>query len=252
MVTVKEPWEIDVMRDAGQIVARGLKILRGMVKPGVTTADLDSAYEAHVRGSGATPTFKGYQGFPATVCTSLNEEVVHGIPSKKVVLKEGDLLKLDAGATYKGYVGDAAITVGVGRISDKALRLLDATREALEAGIATLGPGVTLGTLGGAIQKYAETRGFGVVRDFCGHGIGREMHEDPNVLNFVSGNPSNDNFVLQPGHVIAIEPMLTEGSGKVVKRNDNWTIATLEYKALAAHFEHTVAIKKDGYEVLTR
>lgn len=252
MVTVKESWEIDVMRQAGQIVARGLKMLREMVKPGITTADLDAAYEAHVRDCGAIPTFKGYHGFPATVCTSLNEEVVHGIPSKKVVLKEGDLLKLDAGATYKGYVGDAAITVGVGQISDKALRLLDATREALEAGIATLGPGTTLGQLGGAIEKYAVTRGFGIVRDYCGHGIGREMHEEPNVLNYVSGNPAQDNFILRPGHVIAIEPMLTEGSGRVMKRNDNWTVATMEYKALAAHFEHTVAITKDACEVLTR
>lgn len=251
MATLKEPWEIDLMRKAGQIVASGLDLLREMVRPGISTADLDLAYETHVRDSGAIPTFKGYHGFPATICTSVNEQVVHGIPRNDVILKEGDLLKLDAGATYRGYVGDSAITVGVGKISDKALRLLDATREALEAGIAVLGPGVKLGTLGGAIQKYAESRGFGVVREYCGHGIGKAMHEDPNVLNFVSGSMI-DHFTLRPGHVIAIEPMLSEGSGEVVKKGDNWTVVTREPGALAAHFEHTVAITKDGYEVLTR
>ena len=182
-VIVKDDREIGIMREAGRIVGEGLKLLQKAVAPGVTTADLDAIFEKHVRASGAVPTFKGYRGFPASLCVSINEEVVHGIPSSKRVLKEGDIVSLDAGATYKGYVGDSAVTVGVGKISPKAQKLIDTTREALEAAIAIVGPGAKLSTIARTIQQYAESRGYAVVKKYVGHGIGRNLHEEPQVPN---------------------------------------------------------------------
>src|SRR5579863_9769060 len=183
--SVKSDWEIDIMRQAGRIVGEGLKLLQKSVKPGISTADLDALFEKHVRASGAIPTFKGYRGFPASLCVSINEEVVHGIPSPDRKLKEGDIVSLDAGATYKGYVGDAAVTVGVGKITPKAQKLIDTTREALEAAILVVGPGAKLSAVARTIQEYAESRGYGVVKKYVGHGIGQKLHEEPQVPNYV-------------------------------------------------------------------
>jgi methionyl aminopeptidase len=243
----KAPFELDLMRRAGKIVGEGHRLLRDRVRPGMTTLDLDAIFEKHVRDSGAVPTFKGYRGFPASLCVSINEEIVHGIPSAARVLKEGDLLKLDAGATYKGYVGDAAVTVGVGSISAKAQRLLDATREALMAGIAEVGPGKGISRIGRAVQTYAEAQGYSVVEDYVGHGIGAALHEAPQVPNYVI---SGFEFILQAGHCIAIEPMLNEGRKHTRRLDDEWTVVTRD-GSLSAHFEHTVAVTKDGYEILT-
>jgi methionyl aminopeptidase len=249
--SVKEPWEIDVMRQAGAIVARGLALLEEMVKPGISTADLDAAFENHVRKSEAVPTFKGYRGFPASICASLNEEVVHGIPSPKRILKDGDILKIDAGATFKGYVGDAAITIALEPVKASTKLLVEAARGTLEEAIRILKPGLTLGELGKALQEYSESRGFGVVRKFCGHGIGKAMHEEPNIPNYLPEEPAVRNFVLKAGHCIAVEPMLTLGSGDVRVMPDNWTVVSKD-RTPAAHWEHTIAITEAGCEVLTR
>jgi methionyl aminopeptidase len=250
-VIVKDEREIGIMRDAGRIVGEGLKLLQKSVAPGVSTADLDAIFEKHVRASGAIPTFKGYRGFPASLCVSINEEVVHGIPSPKRVLKEGDIVSLDAGATYQGYVGDSAVTVGVGQISAKAQKLIDTTREALEAAIAIVGPGARLSTIARTIQQYAESRGYAVVKKYVGHGIGRNLHEEPQVPNYVIDNHSNWEFILRPGHCIAIEPMVNEGTDDVRTLSDDWTVVTKD-RRLSAHFEHTIAVTKDGRDVLTR
>ncbi len=243
----KDGFELDLMRRAGKIVAAGLKLLQERVRPGMSTLDLDAIFEKHVRDAGAAPTFKGYRGFPASLCVSLNEEIVHGIPSAARVLKDGDLLKLDAGATYKGYVGDSAVTVGVGAISDKARKLLEATRESLMAGIAEVGPGKGVSRIGRAVQTYAEARGYSVVEDYVGHGIGKDLHEEPQVPNYVI--PTFE-FILQAGHCIAIEPMLNEGRKHTRRLEDDWTVVTRD-GTLSAHFEHTVAVTKDGHEILT-
>lgn len=249
---IKSPREIGIMRQAGQIVAQGLKMLQEMVRPGISTADLDAAFEKHVRSSDARPTFKGYRGFPASICASINEEVVHGIPSPNRVLKDGDIISIDAGATFKGYVGDAAVTVGVGKITERAQRLIDVTRESLDQAILTVAPGARLSQIGATIQKYAEERGYSVVRDFVGHGIGTSMHEAPQVPNFYDPDHlENYEYILKPGIVIAIEPMVNEGTHRVHTLKDDWTVVTND-KKLSAHFEHTIAVTSDGHEVLTR
>jgi methionyl aminopeptidase len=250
-VIVKDDREIGIMRDAGRIVGEGLKLLERSVRPGISTADLDAIFEKHVRASGAVPTFKGYRGFPASLCVSINEEVVHGIPSPQRILKEGDIVSLDAGATYQGYVGDAAVTVGVGKISAKAQKLIDTTRESLEAAIGVVGPGAKLSTIARTIQQYAESRGYAVVKKYVGHGIGRDLHEEPQVPNFVTGNLASWEFILRPGHCIAIEPMVNEGTDDVRTLSDDWTVVTKD-RRLSAHFEHTIAVTKEGREVLTR
>ena len=244
---VKDAWEIDIMREAGRIVARGHQLLRSMVAPGVSTGELDAAYEKLVRDSGAFPTFKGYRGFTASICASINEEIVHGIPTAERILKEGDIISIDCGATYKGYVGDAAFTMGVGKISEKAQRIVDVTRESLEEAIRAVRPKGKLSDIGAAVQTYAEARGYGVVRDFVGHGIGQKMHEEPQVPNFVM---HGHDYVLKPGIVLAIEPMLTEGRYETRHLDDGWTVVTEDGK-LSAHWEHTVAVTADGHEVLT-
>lgn len=245
---VKDPWEIDIMREAGRIVADGIDLLIPMVKPGVSTGELDEAFEAFVRSRGAEPTFKGYRGYTASICASINHEVVHGIPSRDRFLREGDILSIDCGATFKGYVGDSAVTVPVGRVSEKAERLMEATRGALEAAIAAMGPGVRLSRVSRAVQQYAESRGYSVVKKYVGHGIGREMHEEPQVPNYVIDNYE---FVLKPGIVLAVEPMLNEGTDDVRVLKDDWTVVTKDGK-LSAHFEHTIAVTTGGREVLTR
>src|SRR5215831_18394067 len=225
-VIVKDEREIGIMRQAGRIVGEGLKLLQKSVAPGVTTADLDAIFEKHVRASGAIPTFKGYRGFPASLCVSINQEVVHGIPSNKRILKDGDIVSLDAGATYKGFVGDSAVTVGVGKISAKAQKLIDACRESLEAAIQVVGPGAKLSSIGRTVQEYAESRGYAVVKKYVGHGIGQDLHEEPQVPNFISGDVSRWEVILKPGYVLAIEPMLNEGTDDVKTLSDDWTVVT--------------------------
>ncbi|MBV8879370.1 MAG: type I methionyl aminopeptidase [Planctomycetaceae bacterium] len=249
--SVKSGWEIDIMRQAGRIVGEGLKLLQQTVRPGISTGELDAVFEKHVRASGAIPTFKGYRGFPASLCVSINEEVVHGIPSHDRKLKEGDIVSLDAGATYKGYVGDAAVTVGVGKISAKAQKLIDVTRESLEAAIAVVGPDARLSVIAATIQNYAESRGYAVVKKYVGHGIGQKLHEEPQVPNYVIKPVESFEFILRPGHCIAIEPMVNEGTDDVRTLSDDWTVVTKD-RRLSAHFEHTIAVTKDGREVLTR
>lgn len=248
MIELKSPREIAYMRRAGQIVAQVLRQLAQALRPGVTTAELDQLAERLIREAGAEPSFKGYQGFPASLCTSINDEVVHGIPSPHRVLREGDLVSLDVGACYNGYHGDSAVTLAVGAVSPEARRLLEVTREALYAGIAAARPGRRLGDIGHAVQQRVEAAGFSVVLDYAGHGIGRAMHEDPQVPNY--GRPGTG-LRLQPGMVLAIEPMVNAGGHAVQTDPDGWTVRTVD-GSLSAHFEHTVLITADGEpEILT-
>lgn len=236
------------MREAGRIVAVTLLELEHHLRPGQTTAELDAVAERTARALGAIPAFKGYHGFPASLCVSINDEVVHGIPSPTRVLKEGDIVSLDFGVFYKGYVGDAAVTLGVGTISPAAARLLAVTREALEEGIRQARVGRHLSDVSHAIQTYAEERGFAVVRQYVGHGVGRRMHEEPQVPNF--GEPHRGP-TLRPGMTFAIEPMLNAGTERTRVLPDNWTVVT-EDGSLSAHFEHTIAITEGEPDILTR
>jgi methionyl aminopeptidase len=216
------------------------------VEPGLTTKDLDTiAYKEIVR-HGAKPTFKGYRGFPASICTSVNEEIVHGIPGKRV-LKEGDIIKMDVGATIDGFIGDAAISVAVGKVAEEAIELMDATRLSLEEGIKAAVPGNRIGDIGAAVQTYAEAKGYGVVREFVGHGVGRFLHEDPQVPNY--GRPGLGPL-LRPGMCIAIEPMLNLGDWHTRILDDQWTVVTADGK-ISSHFEHTIAITENGPEIMT-
>jgi methionyl aminopeptidase len=246
-IIIKSEEEIAVMRQAGKIVATVLEILSKQVKPGIKTEELDAIAESEVNRLGATPSFKGYRGFPATICVSVNDEIVHGIPGERV-LREGDIVSLDFGAIYGGFQGDAAVTVAVGKISTAARRLIEATRGSLEAGIAAACAGARLGDVSAAIQNYAESRGYSVVREYTGHGIGREMHEEPQIPNF--GSPGTGP-VLQKGMVLALEPMLNTGDWRTRVADDRWTVLTAD-GSLSAHFEHTIAINDAESEVLTR
>jgi methionyl aminopeptidase len=245
-VTVKSEQEISLMRRAGQIVARTLDLLAQEVRPGITTAHLDRLAEEFIRSEGAIPSFKGYRGFPASICTSPNDVIVHGIPGN-YVLKEGDILGIDCGAIWKGYHGDAAITVGVGEIDEEARRLLDVTKEALERAISVCVEGSRIGDIGHAVQSTVEAAGFSVVRDYVGHGIGREMHEPPQIPNY--GDPGVGKRI-KAGHVFAIEPMVNIGTHETIVDPDGWTVRTRD-GSLSAHFEHTVAVTPSGPEVLT-
>jgi len=235
------------MRRAGRIVAEVLALLAERIRPGITTAELDALAHRFIVGHDATPSFKGYRGFPASLCVSINEEVVHGIPGQRV-LREGDIVSLDVGAIYHGYHGDAAITVGVGKIGEEAQRLLEVTKGALAAGIAAARAGNRVGDISWAIQNYVESRGYGVVREYTGHGIGSQMHEDPQIPNF--GQPRRGPL-LRPGMTFALEPMVTIGDGRTRVLSDNWTVVTLDGQ-LSAHFEHTIAVTEDEPEILTR
>ncbi len=248
MIFLKSLWEIEKMRRSNAIVAEVLARLRETIKPGITTLELDRLAENLCRKKGAKPAFKGYRGYPFSLCVSINEEVVHGFPSKKRVLKEGDIVSLDFGVLYDGYYGDAAITVPVGEISERAKRLLRVTEEALYKGIEQAVVGKRLGDISSAIQRYVEAHGYSVVRQFVGHGIGRALHEDPQVPNF--GKPGRG-IKLKEGMVLAIEPMVNEGTYEVEILADGWTAVTKDRK-LSAHFEHTVAITKNGPEILSR
>lgn len=246
MVIRKSRNEIEKMRRSGLVVASTLSKLRQMVKPGITTLELDAAAEASIRGAGAIPTFKGYRGFPASICASVNDEVVHGIPSNRR-LNEGDIIKIDCGATLDGYVGDAAITVAVGTVDPEWQRLLEVTRESLLRAIEKMVAGNRLFDVSYAVQEYVEARGFSIVRDFCGHGIGQRMHEDPQVPNY--GRPGTGP-VLKEGWVLAVEPMVNEGGHEVRILQDGWTVKTRDGKA-SSHFEHTIAVTEEGPRVLT-
>ena len=247
MITLKSEREIGLMRKAGAIVARILEEMAQMAVPGATTGDLDRYAEARTKELGAIPAFKGYHGFPASVCISVNDEVVHGIPSFKRVLKEGDIVGLDFGVICDGWYGDSARTVGVGQISKEAKRLIEVTQEGLNRGIQQCREGNRVFDIGHAVQNYVEGFGYGVVREFVGHGIGRALHEDPQVPNY---GPKGKGLGLKVGMVLAIEPMINAGSHEVKVLSDGWTAVTVD-RSLSAHFEHTVAITPRGPEILT-
>jgi methionyl aminopeptidase len=246
-VVLKSSQEIEKMRRAGQVVREVLELVRAKVKPGATTLDLENAAAARLNELGVKAAFKGYHGFPCVLCTSVNSEVVHGIPSAKRVLKEGDIVSVDFGAVVDGYFGDAAITVPVGSIDADAARLLAVTEKSLLAGIAAVRAGATLGDVGAAVQDVVEAEGFSVVRDFVGHGIGVHMHEDPQVPNF---GERGRGMKLKTGMVIAIEPMVNAGKADVKVLSDGWTAVAAD-GSMSAHFEHTVAVTATGARVLT-
>lgn len=246
-IIIKSAAELALMRQAGRIVALTLAALREAVRPGVSTAELDALAEAMASRHGAIPSFKGYNGFPAALCASINEEVVHGIPSRHRILREGDIVSLDFGVIYKGLQGDAAITVPVGEVSEVARRLIATTEQALAEGIKMARAGNRLSDISHAIQLCAESRGFSVVRQYVGHGIGRAMHEEPQIPNF---GPPGRGPVLKPGMVLALEPMVNVGTFATAVKQDNWTVVT-EDGSLSAHFEHTVAVTDGDPQVLT-
>jgi methionyl aminopeptidase len=225
-----------------------LKEIQNLVEPGMTTADLDAHAEKRIREMGATPSFKGYHGFPASICSSINNEVVHGIPSSKKVIREGDVLKVDTGAFFQGFHGDSCITIAVGQVSEKAAHLIEVAETSLYKGIAQVKAGAYLLDLAGAIQDYVEANGCTVVEDFTGHGVGRNLHEEPSVFNFRTRELPN--VKLREGMVLAIEPIINQGSKAVKILGDKWTAVTLD-KSLSAQFEHTVLVTSDGYEILT-
>lgn len=245
-IELKGPEEIALMRQAGRAVAEVLAILRQEIRPGLMLKRLDDIVRREFAKRKVVPTFLHYNGYPARVCVSVNDEVVHGMPDRRV-LQEGDIVNIDLGATYKGFVGDAAITVGVGRISPKAERLVRVTEEALWQGIRAAKAGARLGQISAAIQTHAERNGFSVVREYVGHGVGRGMHEDPQVPNF---GPPDRGPLLQKGMTLALEPMVTAGDWQTKKDSDGWTVRTAD-GSLAAHFEHTIAITEGEAQVLT-
>jgi len=247
-IEIKTPEQIAVMREAGLVVARTLRILAGAVRPGVTTAELDEIAEAEIRGAGATPSFKGYHGYPATICTSVNEEIVHGIPSRRRSLRDGDIVSIDCGAIVGGWHGDAALTVGVGTISAEHARLLEVCETALWRGLARAQAGGRLGDISHAVETSVGRPGrYGIVEEYTGHGIGSAMHMDPPVPNY--GRPGHGPR-LRPGMALAVEPMVMLGGPETVLLDDEWTVVTAD-GSWAAHFEHTVAITPDGPWVLT-
>jgi len=246
MIIIKSPQELEIMREAGRIVARTRRLLVEAVRPGVTTAELDAMAEDAIRRAGATPTFKGYNGFPGSICTSIDDEVVHGFPGPRR-LREGEIISIDLGATYRGYVGDAAVTVPVGRVSEEVERLLEATRGSLAEGIARAVVGNHLSDISHAVQEHVERRGFSVVRDFVGHGIGQRMHEDPQIPNF---GPPGRGPLLREGMTLAIEPMVNMGGYEVFVEPNGWVVRTRDGRP-SAHFEETVAVTADGPWILT-
>lgn len=246
MITCKSQRELEIMREAGRIVALAHQQVRRAVAPGITTRELDEVVDHFIQSCEATPSFKGYNGFPASICASVNEELVHGIPGPRT-LAEGDILTVDIGAYYRGYHGDSAWTYAVGAITPEAQRLLTVTEASLYAGIEKAVPGNRLSDISHAVQVTAEAGGFSIVRDYVGHGIGHQMHEEPQIPNF---GPPGKGTRLRPGMVLAIEPMVNAGSYEVKTLTDNWTVVTVD-GALCAHFEHTVAIGEEGPVILT-
>ncbi|MDR3724997.1 MAG: type I methionyl aminopeptidase [Terracidiphilus sp.] len=246
-VVLKSAAEIEKMRKAGRATREVLELVRSLVKPGVTTLELDQAAEARTKELGGIPAFKNYHGYPAVLCASVNSEVVHGIPSKKRVLKDGDIVSVDFGAFIEGFCGDSAITIPVGNVSAETAKLLEVTEKSLYAAVDVVKPGATLGDVGWAVQKVVEAAGFSVVRDFVGHGIGTAMHEDPQVPNY---GTAGRGMKLKAGMVIAIEPMVNAGKPDVVVLRDGWTAVT-EDGSMSAHFEHTVAVTATGARIMT-
>jgi methionyl aminopeptidase len=249
MISLKSASELALMREAGRIVAEVLSRVEETVAPGISTADLEAIAEEIIVGKhGAIPSFKGYRGFPGMVCASLNEEIVHGIPGQRV-MHQGDIVSVDVGVIYKGYHGDAAVTVAVGDVDIETQRLLDVTAESLQVGIGAALPGNWSSDISKAIERYVESQGFSVVREYTGHGIGRNMHEDPQVPNFYA--PRMGRARLRPGMTVALEPMVNAGGWRTRVLDDDWTVVTADGKR-SAHFEHTIAITQNGPRILTR
>ncbi|WP_368505953.1 type I methionyl aminopeptidase [Alkalihalophilus sp. As8PL] len=247
MIICKTERELEIMREAGRIVALTHQELKQHIKPGITTKQLDEIAEKLIRSHGATPSFKGYNGFTGSICASVNEELVHGIPGSRV-LKDGDVISVDIGAKLNGYHGDSAWTYAVGTISDEDQRLLDVTEASLYKGLEEAKPGERLSNISHAIQSYAEPLGYSIVREYVGHGVGQDLHEDPQIPHY---GPPGKGPRLKPGMVLAIEPMINAGSRYVRTLADNWTVVTVDGKN-CAHFEHTIAITETGYEILTK
>lgn len=246
MIILKSKREIEYIREAGRIIADALQLMREIAKPGITTGELDQRCEEYIRSRGAFPSCKGYYGFPATICASVNDEVVHGIPGHRK-LKDGDIISIDLVVNKDGYHGDSCITIPIGHVNPHTMKLLQVTEESLYKGIEQAVAGNHLGDIGHAVQSYAESFGYGVVRDYVGHGIGSDMHEDPEVPNYgLAGHGE----ILEPGMVLCIEPMITMGSYKNHRLKNGWTVVSNDHKP-AAHFEHTVAITEHGPEILT-
>jgi len=246
MITIKTPEEIKIMREGGRILAKIIEELEKMVKPGITTEDLNKAAEAFVLSSGSRCSFLGYNGYPACLCTSVNEEIVHAVPSARV-LKEGDIISLDLGILYQGFHTDMAVTVPVGKVSPETSRLIRVTKKALKRGIKKVGPGNTFGDVSNTIQRYIEDQGFFVVKDLCGHGIGKELHEDPEILNYGVRHSGPE---IKPGMVFCLEPMVAAGTGEIKKSKDGQAYETTD-GSLSAHFEHTIVATKNGAKLLT-
>ena len=247
MIHLKNSAQIAAMKDAGRITGEALLIARDMVRPGVCTYEIDMAIRHYIEKCGAIPTFLGYGGFPASACISINDEVIHGIPSKKRILREGDIVKIDTGATYKGYVGDSARTIPVGNVSEEARKLIEVTRDSFWAGVEALKVGNRLGDVGSAIDELVRKNGFSTVKRYVGHGVGTDMHESPDVPNF--GTPGRG-IRLCAGMTIAIEPMVNVGTFEVKEMSDGWTVKTMD-GSLSAHYENTVALTSDGVLILT-
>ncbi|MBD2104357.1 type I methionyl aminopeptidase [Leptolyngbya sp. FACHB-261] len=247
-IEIKSRREIEIMRQSAKIVATVLKEISELVQPGMTTADLDAHAEKRIREMGAVPSFKGYSGFPASICASINNEVVHGIPNPKKVIKNGDVLKVDTGAFFQGFHGDSCITLAIGQVSEAAAKLIQVAEESLYKGIEQVKAGAYLLDLAGAIQDHVESNGFSIVEDFTGHGVGRNLHEEPSVFNFRTHDLPN--VKLREGMTLAIEPIVNQGSRHTRILSDRWTAVTVDNK-LSAQFEHTVLVTADGYEILT-
>ncbi len=247
MIVLKTSRELAIMKEACVISAGALQTVAKAVEPGVSTAELDRLAEEYIRSKGAVPNFKNYQGYPATACISINNEVIHGIPSKQRILRQGDIVSVDLGAMYEGYHGDNAATFAVGDVTPEAKRLMDVTRESLYEGINAARPGGRIGDISHAVQSYVEANGFSVVRQFVGHGVGTKLHEDPEVPNF---GKAGHGFRLMPGMTLAIEPMVNAGDYQVRVLKDGWTTVTSD-GSLSAHFEHTVVITEDGPKIMT-
>lgn len=247
MIKLRTSRELKLLREAGRIVALTHEMLKKHIEPGITTRELDRLAESFIKSHGAKPSFKGYNGYPASICTSVNEALVHGIPSERRLLS-GDIISIDIGAHYEGYHGDSAWTYAVGEISEEDHRLLKVTEEALYAGLAKARPGAHLSDISHAIQTHVEAHGFSIVREYVGHGVGENLHEEPQIPNF---GPPGRGVRLRPGMVLAIEPMVNAGTRYVQTLSDGWTVVTVDGKR-AAHFEHTIAITEEGHEILTK
>jgi len=248
VLTIKSARELDLMKDAGKIVANSLSLVEQNVRPGISTGELNDIVEKYMEEVGARPSFKGYNGFPAAICTSINDELVHGIPSYSIKLKDGDIISVDIGAELKGYHGDAAKTFAVGNVSEEAKKLMRVTEEALNKGVAAAKSGARLSDISFAIQSHVEKNGLSVVRDYTGHGIGQQMHEDPQILNY---GPPGRGIKLKPGMALAIEPMVVIGGYQVKQLEDGWTVVSVD-GSLCAHFEHSIGIYEHGTEILKK